>query len=62
MEVIASGQVLGATVRGMDLSRPMGAQDFATLLRALGRHGVLCFPNQRLESRHLRDFKTGPQL
>ena len=55
-EVIASGQVLGATVRGIDLSQSLSGQDFATVLRALGRHGVLCFPGQRLESRHLRDF------
>ena len=56
MEVTASGQVLGATVTGVDLAQPMDAPDFAKLLRALGDHGVLCFPNQRLESRHLRDF------
>jgi len=55
-EVIASGRVLGATVRGMDLAQPMGAADFALVLRALGEHGVLRFPDQRLESRHLRDF------
>ena len=40
---------LGASVTDIDLSRPMGAADFATILRALGRHGVLCFPNQLLE-------------
>jgi len=30
--------------------------DFATILVALGRHGVLRFPDQRLEAAALRDF------
>ena len=55
-EIIASGRILGATVEGVDLSKPLSAADFALLLRALGDHGVLRFPNQHLESRHLRDF------
>ena len=40
----------------MDLSRPLGDADFATVLVALGRHGVLHFPQQRLEAPALRDF------
>ena len=55
-EVIASGAILGATVKGMDLARPLSAIDFATILHALGEHGVLCFPSQRITSRQLRDF------
>ena len=55
-EIIASGQILGATVRGLDLSQPLNAVDFAMVLRALGEHGVLRFPDQRLSSRELRDF------
>ena len=55
-EVIPSGQILGATVRGIDLSQPLHAGHFAAVLRALGEHGVLCFPNQRLSSQQLRDF------
>jgi len=51
-----SGEVLGATVRGVDLSRPLRDADFATILLALGRHGVLRFPEQRLEAAALRDF------
>jgi taurine dioxygenase len=52
----ATGQILGATVRGMDLSRPLGGADFAAILVALGRHGVLRFPDQRLEASALRNF------
>jgi taurine dioxygenase len=55
-EVKASGQVLGATVSGIDLARPLSAADFALVLRALGRHGVLRFPGQHLDSVQLRDF------
>jgi taurine dioxygenase len=51
-----TGGALGASVTGVDLSRPMGAPDFAIILRALGEHGVLCFPNQLLEPTALRDF------
>ena len=51
-----SGGALGASVTGIDLSRPMSAADFATILRALGQHGVLCFPGQLLEPAALRDF------
>lgn len=51
-----TGQILGATVRGVDLARPLGDNDFATILKALGRHGVLRFPDQHLEAAALRDF------
>jgi taurine dioxygenase len=51
-----TGEILGATVRGVDLARPLGAADFAAILIALGRHGVLRFPGQRLEAGALRDF------
>jgi len=51
-----TGQVLGATVSGVDLSRPLSDGDFATILLALGRHGVLRFPAQRLAAVALRDF------
>ena len=51
-----TGQILGATVRGIDLAQPMSDADFATALLALGRHGVLRFPAQRLEAAALRDF------
>src|SRR2546422_115625 len=51
-----SGQILGATIRGMDLAKPLSDADFATILLALGRHGVLRFPDQKLEAGELRDF------
>jgi taurine dioxygenase len=51
-----SGEILGATVTGVDLSEPLSAADFAAILVGLGRHGVLRFPGQRLEAAALRDF------
>ena len=51
-----SGQILGATVHGVDLAEPVSAADFADILSALGRHGVLRFPAQRLDAVALRDF------
>jgi len=56
MAVQSSGEILGATVRGVDLSEPLGDAEFAQILLALGRHGVLRFPAQRLEAVSLRDF------
>ena len=53
-----SGQTLGATVLGMDLAKPLSDADFATILQALGRHGVLHFPGQKLEAVELRVSPT----
>jgi taurine dioxygenase len=43
-------------VHGVDLARPLSEADFALILLALGRHGVLRFPDQHLEAAALRDF------
>jgi len=51
-----SGEILGATVRGMDLAKPLNDTHFGTILEALGRHGVLRLPAQELEAAELRDF------
>lgn len=51
-----TGQTLGATVTGIDLSRPLKDADFATIIAALGEHGVLRFPEQQLDAPALRDF------
>jgi taurine dioxygenase len=53
-----SGQVLGATVEGLDLSRPLEADALEQLVAALGAHGVLRFPHQRLDAATLRDFSA----
>ena len=48
MEIHPSGKTLGATIEGIDLAQPLSDGDFKQTLRALGEHGVLCFPKQRL--------------
>jgi taurine dioxygenase len=50
MDIIPSGQTLGARVENVDLADPLTDAAFRTLLRALGRHGVLCFPNQTFDT------------
>ncbi len=48
--------VLGATIEGLDVSRPIEEAVFAALLVELGRYGVLRFPDQDLSSDQLRAF------
>ena len=52
----STGQILGATVTGIDVARPLSDDDFAAILLGLGTHGVLRFPGQRLQATDLRDF------
>ena len=56
VRVTPTGAVLGATIDGLDLSRPLTESEFAQVLVALGRHGVLRFPDQDLTSRALKVF------
>ena len=51
-----SGETLGATVSGIDLSQPLSAQDYGTILKALGDFGVLRFPKQELQPAHQKAF------
>jgi taurine dioxygenase len=52
-----TGAVLGATVHGVDVTR-VDKREFARILLALGRHGVLRFPGQRLDIGDLRAFSA----
>jgi taurine dioxygenase len=56
VDIVPTGKVLGATVAGADLSKPLGERDFGTILGALGRYSVLCIPGQTLEAGALKDF------
>ena len=57
MRIEATGKILGATVRDVDPRALTNAQ-FTDILRALGEHGVLCFPGQALEADDLRRFSS----
>src|SRR5262245_7894513 len=56
LSIEPTGQILGATVRGVDLGTPLADEDFAAILHAFGGHGVLRFPDQKLDASALRDF------
>jgi taurine dioxygenase len=62
MQIKPSGAILGATVTGVDLHAPLSNADFAALLRALGDHGVLCFPDQPIDAAAQKRFseRFGP--
>ena len=51
-----TGEILGATVRGVDLSQPLSDDSFGAILQALGAHSVLRFPDQKIDAAALRDF------
>src|SRR4029453_2499620 len=56
MQITPSGKILGATVEGLDLSAPLDEREVEALIEAIGRHGVLRFPDQRLTARAQKDF------
>ena len=49
LSIEPTGAVLGATIRGIDAAQPISERDFGRILVALGRHGVLRFPDQQLD-------------
>ena len=56
MNIVASGKILGARIDGLDLAQPLSAAGFREIEQALGKYGVLSYPNQTLSARQLRDF------
>jgi len=56
MQLIPSGRVLGAKMEGLDLSRRLEDGAVDAIIEALGRHGVVCFPRQKLTARQQKDF------
>jgi taurine dioxygenase len=48
IEVIPTGAAVGAEIRGVDLSRPLGDNVFALVERAFDEHGVIFFRDQQL--------------
>jgi alpha-ketoglutarate-dependent taurine dioxygenase len=56
MQIIPSGQTLGAGIEDIDLTKPLSDADFRTILRALGQHGVLRFSAQTLSAAEFAAF------
>ena len=46
----------GATIRGLDAADPVSEADFGQVLAALGKYGVLRFPDQHLDEEGVRRF------
>jgi taurine dioxygenase len=51
-----SGKILGATVEGLDLAKPLSEKNRTLIFRNLGRYGVLHFPRQSLDAALLKTF------
>jgi taurine dioxygenase len=58
MKVTPTGKTLGATVEGLDLSKPLPPNLLNEVMHALGRHGVLRFPEQSLSGKELKQFSS----
>jgi taurine dioxygenase len=56
MKITPSGEVLGATIEGVDIKGPLSKDTFDGVVRALGEHSVIRFPRQELTGRQLKDF------
>jgi len=56
MKITPNSGTLGARVEGVDLAQPLDRADFASILQALGAHGVLHFPKQQLDALSLKAF------
>jgi alpha-ketoglutarate-dependent 2,4-dichlorophenoxyacetate dioxygenase len=50
------GKTFAARVHGVDLQRGIGAQEVDILEDGLARHGVLVFPDQRIDDDHQQAF------
>jgi taurine dioxygenase len=58
VKVAPTGETLGATIEGLDLSRPMPPALLGEVMQALGRYGVLRFPQQDLTGAQLKQFSA----
>ena len=56
MQIIPNNSGPGASVEAIDLRDPLSAETFRDLLRALGKYGVLCFPDQDLDAPQLAAY------
>ena len=43
------GGHIGATIRGLDTSKPLGLPVIGEILQAIGTYGLLRFPDQKLD-------------
>jgi taurine dioxygenase len=58
IQVIPSGEILGATVEGLDLAAGLSDATVESIVQTLGRHGVIRFPRQTLSAFDLKKFSA----
>ena len=58
MKLTPTGETLGATIDGLDLSRNLDEEELAAVMQALGKYGVLRFPRQQLGAAELKRFSA----
>ena len=58
MKLTPTGQTLGATIEGLDLSRVLDQKELEAVMRALGQYGVLRFPDQQIGAAELKRFSS----
>jgi taurine dioxygenase len=56
ISITPSGQACGASVNGVDLSKPLTSQDIAEIRAAWLKHHVLAFPDQQMTDDDLERF------
>lgn len=56
MEISASGQACGASIRGVDLTQALSDKEVADIRAAWLEHHVLCFPDQLMSDDDLERF------
>jgi taurine dioxygenase len=54
LKIEPTGKTLGCTIHGLDLSKPPQGSVLREILFALGEHGVVRFPKQKLESQGVK--------
>jgi taurine dioxygenase len=58
VKLTPTGETLGATLEGLDLSRVLKSNEVEFVMQALGRYGVLRFPKQDLTGAQLKQFSA----
>jgi taurine dioxygenase len=58
IEIMPSGDALGAEIRGVDLSKPLSKELFNALEQAFNEHSVICFRDQDLKPQTFIDYAS----
>jgi TfdA family taurine catabolism dioxygenase TauD len=59
VKILASREVIGAEIQGVDLSQPVSPAAFATIEAALNERAVLCLRQQHVTAPQYIDFARG---